>query len=884
MAESNGRNVRLINPLGNLLFGLPEEVKKIIRQYEKSCIKINSLELAVIFNKTCIREGILPKYTNLRLHDPTARRAPATAAFRRTLIHRQLEEKQQELLRQKEEQHALQTRWFVLQEPDDRQPIEAALKDVIERDYNRKAATIQRKIVRCNGGFLRIPQRSRRSYINLTDYHPTPEEEEVLQLGLNCHVVESPKDMDKRIEIESLLESIFSLEDKGAVTTTDELQPLLLAEALQDRGNYRSRILNPRLRKAAKDLRQNNDVVIRRADKTAAFVLISKEEYLSKLDNILQDPLKFQRVRRNPIEDIKREVNSIIDGVNALNGAIHLPRICGDYDVGYIYGNVKTHKPGNPLRPIISQCPTPTYQLAKALNKILTPYIPDEYCLKSSTEFLQAIAAAPSEGVMASLDVESLFTNVPVDETIDLLLDHIYRNNDTPQLNIPENSLRRLLQICTKEAPFRDQRGNLWKQIDGVAMGSPLGVLFANTYMGFVEQRVFQLIPQPTIYRRYIDDTFVVATTREALELLQQTFVQCSVLRFTCEFPQEDTLPFLDVRITQNRDRLSTTVYRKPTNIGLCLNGDSECPTKFKSSVIYAYVRRALTHCSTWSEVHKELDFVAQQLVNNGYSNKDIQRVTRRVLDQWYSQPDRPDDGGRKIKVFYRNFMHPNYKKDEAALREIINNNVSVTDPDSVLNLIIYYRNKKTSQMLMRNSPKTDSDPLKKHGVVYRILCPANGCSHSYIGMTTTKLSKRLAVHLQEGNFFQHFERNHGALERPLLLKSTSIIDKDTDRRRLRLREALHILHLKPTLNVTQETLLLPTTIRRNRPTTNNDPAVVGIPVRGPEEPVINHNEEIPAGAPANPPAPGPPAPPRRSARLRQRDADHRPIIMQNGQ
>ena len=99
-------------------------------------------------------------------------------------------------------------------------------------------------------------------------------------------------------------------------------------------------------------------------------------------------------------------------------------------------------------------------------------------------EFLQAIAPAPPEGVMTSLDVESLFTNVTVDEKIDLLLARIYRDDVTPRLNILENSLRRLLQICTKEAPIRDQRGNLWKQIDGVAMGSPLGVLFAKHIWG----------------------------------------------------------------------------------------------------------------------------------------------------------------------------------------------------------------------------------------------------------------------------------------------------------------------------------------------------------------------------------------------------------------
>ena len=145
--------------------------------------------------------------------------------------------------------------------------------------------------------------------------------------------------------------------------------------------------------------------------------------------------------------------------------------------------------------------------------------------------------------MLASLDVESLFTNVPVDETIQLLLDRIYRDEDTPTLDIPENSLRRLLQLCIKEAPFRDQRGNLYKQIDGVAMGSPLGVLFANAYMGFVEQRVFQGTRQPTKYHRYIDDTFIIADSHETLDVIRCAFERSSVLRFSCEFPQDGVLP-----------------------------------------------------------------------------------------------------------------------------------------------------------------------------------------------------------------------------------------------------------------------------------------------------------------------------------------------------
>ena len=124
--------------------------------------------------------------------------------------------------------------------------------------------------------------------------------------------------------------------------------------------------------------------------------------------------------------------------------------------------------------------------------------------------------------------------------------------------------------------------------------------------------------------------------------------------------------------------------------------------------------------------------------------------------------------------------MHSNYKRDEAVHRHIISNNVSATDPDSVVNLIIYYRSRRTSQLIMKNSPPANSDPLKRHGVVYHILCPADGCNHSYVGMTTTNLSKRLAVHPQEWNFHQHYVRNHGALRRPLLFQIPTILDKDT--------------------------------------------------------------------------------------------------------
>ena len=854
--------------LGNLLFLLPQELKKKIREIEKLSYKLNAVETAVIFNKVCLKEGLYPKYTNVRLHDPNARTAPATIVFRRQLVHRQLEEKKKEKIEAHDHLQRLHQEWDALGEHPNREEIRRKIQELKDQDYSNRERTILRKLVRCNGGHLRIPQKEGTSYVNLTDYIPTAAEHSLLQMGLNCHILEKPKPGAKRIEIEVLLDSIFALEDRGKLRISDDLQPLLLAEALRDEGNYRSNLMTSEMRNAAKALREKENIVIRRADKTAAFVLIRKEDYLTKLDDILNDPSKFRRINRNPIDDIKREANRIIESINAVVDATHLPKISGDYDVGYIYGNVKTHKRNNPLRPIISQCPTPTYHLAKTLNKILSPYVPTEYCLSSSAEFLARLRGAPSSGLIASLDVESLFTNVPVDETISMMMDRIYRDNTTPNLDIPEQALRRLLEICTREAPFVDQRGRLWRQIDGIAMGSPLGVLFANFYMGIVEQKVFSRIPRPNLYVRYVDDTFVNVADEDELERLRNTFEEESVLHFTCEKSVENSLPFLDVRVTKSSEGFKTTVYRKPTDLGLCLNGDSECPEKYLTSVISSYVGRALSHCSTWQATHEEIDHASQTLVNNGYSNEIIQKVTRKVIEKWYRQEENaPRERDNTIRLYYRSYMHKNYKKDEATLKNIIRAHVAPTEEDSKVDLVIYYKNKRTSQLLMKNSPSSGQDLLKKRGVVYQLMCPASGCPQSYIGMTTLRLSKRLSVHLQEGAVFQHFNSEHGALRRQHLLQNVKVLDGDTNQRRLRYKEALHILQMKPSLNVTQETLLLPTTIRRQarRPAHNalaSDPSLS--PRRPMSNPPVRENPRAPRGDEEAA------ARPRRSARIRQ--------------
>ena len=92
-----------------------------------------------------------------------------------------------------------------------------------------------------------------------------------------------------------------------------------------------------------------------------------------------------------------------------------------NFKPGYIYGNVKTCNPNNPLR-LISLCTILTYKLATTLNKIITPYILNQYSLQSTNDFIDLIHSGNSHGIIVSLDVESLFTNVPIDQNIEIIM------------------------------------------------------------------------------------------------------------------------------------------------------------------------------------------------------------------------------------------------------------------------------------------------------------------------------------------------------------------------------------------------------------------------------------------------------------------------------
>ena len=157
-----------------------------------------------------------------------------------------------------------------------------------------------------------------------------------------------------------------------------------------------------------------------------------------------------------------------------------------------IYGLSKVHKQlvDNclPFRPITSAIKTPTYNLNRFLVPLLEPITANIYAVKNSFESAKEIADQDLGTLTASLDVESLFTDIPLEGTISVLSDSFF-SYDAKVNNINRIDFEKLSRAALQNSFFNFQR-KIYTQIDGVASGSPLTPTLAKTVLYFHEQFV----------------------------------------------------------------------------------------------------------------------------------------------------------------------------------------------------------------------------------------------------------------------------------------------------------------------------------------------------------------------------------------------------------
>ena len=112
--------------------------------------------------------------------------------------------------------------------------------------------------------------------------------------------------------------------------------------------------------------------------------------------------------------------------------------------------------------------------------------------------FAEEVVEQDSEFFMGSLDIDSLFTNIPPEETIDISANTLFENTETVE-SLSKIEFKELLSLATKESYFIFN-GKLYRQVDGVAIGSPLGPTMANAFLvhfekNWLQSRPYDLLP-----------------------------------------------------------------------------------------------------------------------------------------------------------------------------------------------------------------------------------------------------------------------------------------------------------------------------------------------------------------------------------------------------
>ena len=482
---------------------------------------------------------------------------------------------------------------------------------------------------------------------------------------------------------------------------------------------------------------------------------------------------------------------------------------------GILYGLPKTHKDNIPMRPILSAINTFNYKLAKFLCPILQPIASNQHTIPSTQAFAKEIQTMHFNHpiYLASFDITSLYTNIPVDETIEIALDSLCDHNDK-FVNLDRKELKTLLQLATKDNIFYFNE-TLYKQVDGCAMGSPLSGTIANVFMCHHEVNWLESCPpifRPVMYKRYADDSFLVFKDQSHVEMFRSFLnAQHPNIHFTLECEVNNSLNFLDMTISHSNGHLTTHTYRKPTHSGLGTHFTSFIPHKFKTNAIQTLLFRAYNTCSSWLTFHTEITFLTQYFQQNGFPTHIIHTFTHRFLNKKLNPKPLPQTVPKEKLYISLPFLGP----FSFHIKKLLIKLLSPAYPQ--LDLQFIFTNKTTIATLF---PYKDRIPAQLQSlVVYEYRCHCSVAT--YVGQTTCNLASRIAGHqgisdrtgvpLASPSFSairEHSRKRHHAINPD----SFKIIDTAKNPLHLDILEALHIKFKRPTLNIQTDTEKLITT------------------------------------------------------------------------
>ena len=287
--------------------------------------------------------------------------------------------------------------------------------------------------------------------------------------------------------------------------------------------------------------------------------------------------------------------------------------------------------------------PTISLSTLNTTRKPLVPLIPSY--IKDTTHFLNTIFQIPTplppNTILVTIDVTSLYTNIPNNEGIEAAIQALSTlPPDTPRPPLP--CFTNLLNFILKQNYFLFNNQH-YLQTQGTAMGTRMAPSYANIFMASLEKRMLLHSPHnllPLIWLRFIDDIFMLWThgSPSLTTFLQHINTFHPTIKFTHQ-QSHNSINFLDTTVLLTKQRtLQSTLYIKPTDKGLLLHHASHHPTACKKGIIYSQALRYRRIITNDDELRLHLLRLHKILLARGYSHSTITTAINKATSKTQSQ------------------------------------------------------------------------------------------------------------------------------------------------------------------------------------------------------------------------------------------------------
>lgn len=624
---------------------------------------------------------------------------------------------------------------------------------------------------------------------NLSDTQIPDNVQEILSLGPNFAI---PTTKNKEVPINDIISSIESNIQELNTTEKDEIR----IEISNTLTNFQKKQKNKKIpgkqktfqnkiNQTKKFIKNNPQIVILKPDKSNKTVIMNEQQYDEKMNNLLNDKTTYQLVNNDPTKKLQTENNNLIKRWE--NKCLISPNTAKKLKINNslspkIYGLPKLHKPNIPLRPIISCIQSPSKNLSDYLKSIINNIVnKNKHYIKDSWDFKNKIKniKIPPNYKLISLDVVSLYTNIPTDlakKIVEKKWPEIKQYTDLP--------LKEFLEALdfTLNSTYFQYKDKYYKQIQGCAMGVSVSSVIAQLVLEDLESTIIpQINFQLPFFYRYVDDCITAIPEDKEAYILNLFNSYHNKIKFTIETEENNTLNFLDTTLINRNHQIETKWYTKATWSERYINFKSNHPISQKKSVVINIADRAIKLSDPQHRKHA-IKKAKIALKKNNYPEKFTNKIFKNRINKHYNQTtnnnQRPKKQTKYISIPYITGLSEQIQKN------LKKHNITICH--------------KGNNLLKSNYSKlkTETPLLKKSHVVYEI--PCNECNSVYIGNTRQNLESRLRGHKYDKTNKTALTKHHETTKHNFNFNNTKILATENNNKK---REILEMIYIKKNPN-----------------------------------------------------------------------------------